>query len=440
MAQTKVVRVPVRIPDEDEVIRKIKYIALNKVMSEARYLGNMAIRYAIAFRLKGIENEIDPKSGKPVPLDTRIYRILAKERKHLPAGNMATLARNFAAKAVRTADKDAWAGRKSLPTYRSIFVPFRKKGTTITETIVDGVRQFSIKPQGFSGSSWLSDDLAKESAKSEDIILEKNDKKLELMSHFSWKDGGAVSVLKRIVSGEYSLCDSQIQRGDKGLMALLTYKFNPEKPALDPEKICGVDLGVVIPAVCASNNGPQRFYLGDGGDVWAARSKFRAQRRRQQRRKGMYSKTKRWSRSDAENRWIRTYYHKLTRGVIKFCLQYGCGTIHMEDLSTLRSKDMESEYRRLMWVPSKFYELLKYKAEEVGIEIVKINPRNTSRRCSKCGHISKGNRPSQDKFICELCGDPKKPINADYNAALNIALASGDVIRTGYIEEDSSAA
>ena len=46
---TKVVRVPVTIDESDENIRKLKCFALDKVMYEARYLGNMAIRYAIAF-------------------------------------------------------------------------------------------------------------------------------------------------------------------------------------------------------------------------------------------------------------------------------------------------------------------------------------------------------------------------------------------------------
>jgi transposase len=93
---------------------------------------------------------------------------------------------------------------------------------------------------------------------------------------------------------------------------------------------------------------------------------------------------------------------------------------------------MDDEYQRLMWVPSKLKQHLEYKAKENGIELVSVNPRNTSRRCSKCGHISHKNRVSQKDFICQKCGDPNKPINADYNAAKNIALASKKVIKEGY--------
>jgi replicative DNA helicase len=58
---TKVVKIPVRVMEDDNELRILKYKALNEMMKEARYLGNMAIRYAIAYRLKGIPKEIDVK-------------------------------------------------------------------------------------------------------------------------------------------------------------------------------------------------------------------------------------------------------------------------------------------------------------------------------------------------------------------------------------------
>jgi IS605 OrfB family transposase len=140
-----------------------------------------------------------------------------------------------------------------------------------------------------------------------------------------------------------------------------------------------------------------------------------------------------------EDNWIHNYYHAATRQVINFCLQHGCGTIHLEALTRLRTEELQedkSEYDRLIWVPSKFNELLAYKAEELGIQLVKVNPRNTSRRCHRCGYISRDNRKTQSKFVCEQCGDARKPVNADYNAAKNIAMATEEVIKDGYkIEE-----
>ena len=427
LVTTKVVKIPVRVMDDDNELRILKYKALDKMMGEARYLGNMAIRYAIAYRLKGIPKEIDIKKDKQVSVDTRIYRTLKDERKYLDAGTFATLARN-AAGLLKKSDKDAWAGRKSLPTYRALFVPFRHNGTSIAEITDNKNIQFVIEPP--FGKNWLSDELIKDLKSS--YSVNDNQRKLKLVSCFSWKDTGAVEIAKRIVAGEYLFSDSQIKRKDKDLFVFLTYKLKVVPAELNPEKVCGVDLGYSIPAMCAVNSGPQRLSLGDGKDVWAARSKFRAQRKRNQRKQGLYTRTKAWERSEKEDRWIHTYYHALTRQVIKFCQQQNCGIIHMEDLEKLRQSDMDSEYKRLIWVPSKFYNLLEYKAKEIGIEILKINPRNTSRRCSECGYIAKENRKTQSGFLCVKCGHKA---NADYNAAKNIALATKEVIENGYIED-----
>ena len=404
-------------------------------MNEAKYLGNLAIRYAIAYNLpdiyknfdeiqwKSINNRSGAYTGYKLPLDTRIYKILTKERKYLESGIVATLSRNFAIKLFKNSNKDAWSGKKSLPTYKSLFCPIRNN-IKIEKTD----QQFIIHPAGFA-VKWLSDVLIEKICKQlslEKIIIDKNQKKLSFISCFSWKDGGPKTIIDRIYNGDYKLCDSQFKKSNKGLILYLTYKFESEKILLDSNKICGVDLGYNIPAVCATNFSDQREYIGDGNDVWAARSNFRNQRKREQKRLGLYSKTKQWKQSDKEHNWVQTYYHALTRKIIKFCLQNDCGKIHIEDLSNLRKKELneeKSEYKRLIWVPSKFKELLSYKAKEVGIELITINPQNTSRRCNKCGCISKDNRQSQSKFVCIECG---YKVNADYNAAKNISEATED--------------
>jgi IS605 OrfB family transposase len=56
-----------------------------------------------------------------------------------------------------------------------------------------------------------------------------------------------------------------------------------------------------------------------------------------------------------------------------------------------------------------------------GCEVVRVDPRHTSQRCSVCGHVDPGNRPSQTVFSCLDCGHAD---NADTNAAKNI-LAAG---------------
>ena len=62
-------------------------------------------------------------------------------------------------------------------------------------------------------------------------------------------------------------------------------------------------------------------------------------------------------------------------------------------------------------------EFLQYKARLSGGQVVEVDPINTSRRCSSCGHVAQGNRESQAVFLCKKCGFSA---NADHNAAINI--------------------
>ena len=63
---------------------------------------------------------------------------------------------------------------------------------------------------------------------------------------------------------------------------------------------------------------------------------------------------------------------------------------------------------------------IAYKAEDAGRDVIAVDPRHTSQRCSQCGHIAAANRATQATFHCQACGHQA---NADINAALNILRA-----------------
>ena len=67
-----------------------------------------------------------------------------------------------------------------------------------------------------------------------------------------------------------------------------------------------------------------------------------------------------------------------------------------------------------------FLGVLHAKAEWAGRVVIEVNPRHTSQRCSRCGHVAAGNRPSQAEFRCLSCGHEA---HADVNAAINILRA-----------------
>ncbi len=61
--------------------------------------------------------------------------------------------------------------------------------------------------------------------------------------------------------------------------------------------------------------------------------------------------------------------------------------------------------------------MLTYKAEEAGGKVLFVDPRNTSKMCSRCRHI-KENLSLKDRiFKCDNCG---LIIDRDINAAINI--------------------
>jgi len=77
---------------------------------------------------------------------------------------------------------------------------------------------------------------------------------------------------------------------------------------------------------------------------------------------------------------------------------------------------------------SMFKDFLLYKMYWYGGDLIFINPKNTSIKCSICSHIAKENRESLTKFQCVKC---KHTENADLNASKNILAEGHSVIACG---------
>ena len=67
-----------------------------------------------------------------------------------------------------------------------------------------------------------------------------------------------------------------------------------------------------------------------------------------------------------------------------------------------------------------FFQMLSYKLEQRGGKLIKVDPRNTSRTCPRCGLVSAENRKSQATFACIGCGFRS---NADEVGAIKILRA-----------------
>lgn len=79
---------------------------------------------------------------------------------------------------------------------------------------------------------------------------------------------------------------------------------------------------------------------------------------------------------------------------------------------------------------SEFRRQLEYKEAWAGGKVIVVPPRNTSRTCPVCGHVSSENRKTQASFACVVCGYKE---NADYVAAMNILAVGHTVSACGVV-------
>jgi putative transposase len=58
--------------------------------------------------------------------------------------------------------------------------------------------------------------------------------------------------------------------------------------------------------------------------------------------------------------------------------------------------------------------MMEYKTKWYGSHLILVSPKNTSRRCCRCGYTNEDNRQTQTDFLCQKCGHNE---NEDKNAA-----------------------
>lgn len=105
------------------------------------------------------------------------------------------------------------------------------------------------------------------------------------------------------------------------------------------------------------------------------------------------------------------FLHKLSRQYINHY-----GVIVVEDLKIINMVKVCNFSRSIIdasW--SRFTQMFEYKAESAGVQVVKVEARNTTQKCSQCGKIVRKSLAVRiHKCSCGFTA------NRDYNSALNI--------------------
>jgi len=218
-------------------------------------------------------------------------------------------------------------------------------------------------------------------------------------------------------------------RRKKGIFLNVTLSKTINTPELkDAATIIGCDMGQRFIAVTSTG----KFF--GGGKIKNKKHHYRRVRQSLQAKGTRGAKRTLKRLSGREERFQTDANHCISKAIVCEALQYPRPAIAIEDLTGIRKSTKHRKAQRSDFHSWAFYELrqfLEYKGEMAGIVVQPVNPRNTSKTCSRCGHLEDGQRNGLN-FRCKTCGFQ---LHSDLNASRNIAnllrLSRQDLERLG---------
>ena len=227
-------------------------------------------------------------------------------------------------------------------------------------------------------------------------------------------------------------------KGGKWFVSIQTER-EVEPPVHPSTSIVGVDVGIT------------RFATLSDGTIFEPINSFKKQQSRLARyQRAMSRKTKfsnNWKKAKAKVTKLhqkignirRDYLHKTTTTISQnhamVCIEdlqvrnmskSAAGSTDMPGRNVNAKSGLNKAILDQGWF--EFRRQLEYKQAWRGGDVVAVNPRNTSRTCPSCGHVSAENRQTQSHFACINCGFEE---NADLVGAINILAAGHAVLACG---------
>src|SRR5205085_9630930 len=187
----------------------------------------------------------------------------------------------------------------------------------------------------------------------------------------------------------------------------------------EPQGTLGIDLGIINLATDSEGE------IFSGEAVEKNRKRQQALRQRLQKHGTKSAKRHHKKRASREARFKRNTNHVISKRIVHKAKANG-QALAIEELRhictrTERTVRHSQRARQSSWAFGQLRQFLSYKAALAGVPLHTVDPRNTSRTCSECGHCAKANRKSQACFCCQACAHT---YNADRYAAKNISRAS----------------
>lgn len=232
-----------------------------------------------------------------------------------------------------------------------------------------------------------------------------------------WTLDGRIKV--KVVMGQHQRLLMEHRRGEVDLMVVkgkwfLACVCDIDDPKLiDTLEALGVDFGI---ANIATDSDGKR-YTGDA--VERVRANLLRRRRGLQSRGTKAAKRRLCKLSKKQARFQKHENHCISKALVDTAKRTG-RAIGLEDLTHIRSRVTARRGQRARlsnWAFAQLRSFVAYKAKRVGVPVVFVDARYTSKGCPCCGVIDDRNRKSQATFSCIACAHTG---HADHIAARNI--------------------
>lgn len=191
--------------------------------------------------------------------------------------------------------------------------------------------------------------------------------------------------------------DLAFVRGNWYLFA--TAEIETPKP-IDVTDVLGIDLGVTNIAVDSDGT------IHSGRAMKNVRYRHRRLRNKLQRLGTKHSCRRLRMLAGKEARFAKYTNHVISKRIVAKAKRTK-RAIAVEDLTHIRTRVRAQRSQRATlhsWAFAQLQRFIAYKAQLSGVPVHRVDPRNTSRTCPKCGHTAKANRKTQSSFICLSCG------------------------------------
>ncbi|WP_432870374.1 RNA-guided endonuclease InsQ/TnpB family protein [Microbispora rosea] len=222
-----------------------------------------------------------------------------------------------------------------------------------------------------------------------------------------------------------------IKREGTRWYVILSCGYVPAEPLPQTGAAVGLDMGVASLVTTSDGNpldNPRHLEASAGRLAAAQRALARRKRGSRRRRKAvarvaaLHAKVRR-QRLDYAHKQALTLvcdYDVIVHEDLQIAnmTRSASGTIETPGRNVAQKSGLNRSILDAGW--GVFLRVLAYKAESAGRELIAVNPANTSRTCSRCGHCAKDNRRTQAEFACKACGHTA---HADVNAAKNVLRA-----------------